>query len=106
MGGFHTAPVLGEAATVAAAYQMSWLELIRGYALSAAQIPLLGLMALLAFTLILFDRTDSVYLWMGGLFLAEAAAAQLSVAVWTQHLSIRWKIYSQTFSNRLYSPAG
>ncbi len=89
VGGFHTAPLLGEAATVAADYQMSWLELIRGYALSAAQIPLFGLMALLAFTLILFDRTDSVYLWMGGIFLLESALSAVSVAgSWTQQLSI------------------
>lgn len=89
VGGFHTAPVLGEAATVAADYQMSWLELIRGYAVSAAQIPLFGLMALLAFTLILFDRTDSVYLWMGGIFLLQSALSALSLAgSWTQQISI------------------
>ena len=89
VGGFHTAPLLGDAATVAADYQMSWLELIRGYAVSAAQIPLFGLMALLAFTLILFDRTDSVYLWMGGLFLLQAAFSAFSVAgSWTQQVSI------------------
>ena len=101
VGGFHTAPVLGEAATVAAAYQMSWLELIRGYALSAAQIPLLGLMALLAFTLILFDRTDSVYLWMGGLFLLQATVSTLSTAAnWTQHVSI---LENQLLSDGLLS---
>ena len=89
VGGFHTAPLLGDAATVAADYQMSWLESIRGYAVAAAQIPLFGLMALLAFTLILFDRTDSVYLWMGGIFLLQAAFSALSVAgIWTQQISI------------------
>ena len=46
-------------------------------------------MALLAFTLILFDRTDSVYLWMGGLFLLQAVFSALSVAgIWTQQISI------------------
>jgi hypothetical protein len=101
VGGFHSAPLLGEAATVAADYQMSWLELIRGYAVSAAQIPLFGVMALLAFTLILFDRTDSVYLWMGGIFLLQFALSAFSVAgSWTQQVSI---LESQLLTDGLLS---
>jgi hypothetical protein len=89
VGGFHTAPVLGDAGTVAAGYQMSWLELIRGYALYAAMVPVFGLMAVLAFTLILFDRSDSVYLWIGALFVWEAAGTALSIiAIWTQTVSL------------------
>ena len=68
-GGMHTAPVLGEAGAVAAGYQMRWLELIRSYASFAARALLFGLLAVVAFTLILFDRSDRVYLWMGALFL-------------------------------------
>ena len=34
-GGFHTAPVLGEAGAVAASYQIRWLELVRAYASGA-----------------------------------------------------------------------
>ena len=89
VGGFHSAPVLGEVNTVAAGYQMSWLELIRGYALSAAQVPLFSLMAVLALTLILFDRSDRVYSWIGALFLLQAAVSAISVAgSWTQHITI------------------
>jgi hypothetical protein len=89
VGGFHTAPVLGDVATVGAGFQMRWLELIRGYALSATQVPLFGLMAVLAFTLILFDRSDPVYHWMGALFLLSAASSALSMASsWTQLVSI------------------
>ena len=89
VGGFHSAPVLGEAASVAAGFQMSWLELIRGYAFRAVEALLFGLMAVLAFTLILFDRTDRVYLWIGALFLLQAASSALSVASsWTQHVNI------------------
>lgn len=89
VGGFHSAPVLGDAATVAAGYQLSWLELIRGYALTAAQVPLFGLMAIVAFTLILFDRSDKVYLWIGGLFLLQAVSIAYSVSCsWTQFFSI------------------
>ncbi len=89
VGGLHSAPLLGSAATVYAHYQIRWLELIRGYSLSATQAPMFGLMAVLAFTMILFDRADRVYLWIGALFLLEAAASAMSVmSSWTQHISI------------------
>lgn len=79
VGGMHSAPVLGAAGAVAAGYQMRWLELIRSIASYVAQALLFGLLALVAFTLILFDRSDRVYLWMGALFLLIAANAALAV---------------------------
>ncbi|HZB89477.1 MAG TPA: PP2C family protein-serine/threonine phosphatase [Terracidiphilus sp.] len=89
VGGFHDAPVLGDVAAVSAGYQISWLELIRGYALSATQAPMFGLMAVLAFTMILFDRSDKVYLWIGALFLLQAVSSAIStLSSWTQMLSI------------------
>ncbi len=89
VGGFHNAPVLGDAATVAATHEMAWVELIRGYALSSTQVLLFGVMAVLSFTLILFDRTDQVYLWIGALLLLQAASSALSTASsWTQYVSI------------------
>jgi hypothetical protein len=89
VGGFHTAPVLGEAGAVAASYQIRWLELVRTYAFGAIQALLFALLAAMAFSLTLFDRSDRVYLWMGAVFLSEAAAAtELPFAVWTQYLSI------------------
>jgi hypothetical protein len=90
VGGFHTAPLLGHAGTVASQYQMSWLEILRAYATSAAEGILYGLMALLAFTMILFDRTDRVYRWMGALFLVVAANFFVSLlGSWSQHISIQ-----------------
>jgi len=84
-GGMHTAPVLGEAGAVEAGYQMRWLELIRSFAPSAAQALLFGLLALVSFTLILFDRSDRVYLWMGALFLLLAVYSALFViGGWTE----------------------
>ena len=84
-GGLHSAPVLGEAGAVAADYQIRWLELVRGYASSAFEALLFGLLAVFAFSLILFDRSDRVYLWMGSLFLLIAALAILEViAAWTE----------------------
>ena len=88
-GGMHSAPVLGEAGAVAASYQMRWLELIRSYASYVAPALLFGLLAVVAFTLILFDRSDRVYLWMGALFLLIAVYYALEViGAWTELQSI------------------
>ena len=88
-GGFHTAPVLGEAGAVKAGYQLRWLELVRAYLPSAIEAHLYSLLAIVAFSLILFDRSDRVYLWIGSVFLLQAASYALSAFdVWTQHLSI------------------
>ena len=88
-GGMHSAPVLGEAGAVAASYQIRWLELIRSQASYVGPALLFGLLAVVAFTLILFDRSDRVYLWMGALFLLIAAYATLEVIVdWTEVLSV------------------
>jgi hypothetical protein len=88
-GGLHTAPVLGEAGAVAAGYQMRWLELIRAHASDAAEALLFCLLAVIAFTLILFDRADRVYLWMGALFLLVAVDHTLyAIGSWTDLQSI------------------
>ncbi|MGA2561650.1 MAG: hypothetical protein ABSF17_18425, partial [Terracidiphilus sp.] len=88
-GGMHSAPVLGEAGAVAATYQIRWIELIRSQASYVPPALLFGLLAVVAFTLILFDRSDRVYLWMGALFLLIAFYAGLEViADWTQVLSV------------------
>ena len=89
VGGFHDAPILGDTATVNAGYTMNWLELVRGYALSATQVPLFAVGAIMAFTMILFDRSDKVYLWIGWLFLLQTASSALSITCsWTQLISI------------------
>jgi hypothetical protein len=88
-GGMSSAPVLGEAGAVAAGYQTRWLELIRAYASIGAEALLFGLLAVVAFSLILFDRSDRVYLWMGALFLLIASYSALSViGAWTELQSI------------------
>ncbi len=89
VGGLHTAPVLGDAETVAAGYQMTWLEILRGYALAASLILVFSLTAVMAFTLMLFDRSDRVYLWMGALFLLQTVSNVLLVlGIWTQTIGI------------------
>jgi len=87
-GGLHTAPVLGEAGAVAAGYKVRWLEQIRALAWAAVDALLFGLLAVVAFTLILFDRADRVYLWMGALFLLSAIYDALyAIMGWTELLS-------------------
>jgi hypothetical protein len=89
VGGMHSAPMLGEAGAVAAGYQMRWLELIRAYASAAAQAVLFALLAVVAFSLILFDRSDRVYLWMGTLFLLIAVLDALTViGSWSEVMSV------------------
>ncbi|HLY43736.1 MAG TPA: PP2C family protein-serine/threonine phosphatase [Terracidiphilus sp.] len=88
-GGMHSPPVLGDADAVAARYQLRWLSLIRAHASNAVQAALFGLLAAVAFSLILFDRSDHVYLWMGALFLLFAAFfAVVIIGSWTELLSI------------------
>jgi hypothetical protein len=88
-GGMHSAPLLGEAGAVAAGYQMRWLELIRAYADALVEALLFSLLAVVAFSLILFDRSDRVYLWMGALFLLIAVNSILSlIGAWTEFQSI------------------
>jgi hypothetical protein len=89
VGGMHSAPVLGETGAVSADYQMRWLELIRLFAFDAALALLFVLLAVVAFTLILFDRSDRVYLWMGALFVLLAVDIALTViAAWTEFQSV------------------
>jgi hypothetical protein len=84
-GGFRTAPVVGEADAVAAGYRLRWMEVFREDSTDAAEVLLFGLLAVVAFSLILFDRTDRVYLWMGTVFLLRATSFFVAnFGDWTQ----------------------
>jgi hypothetical protein len=86
-GGFHAAPLLGDAGTVAAGYQSQWLEVIRAYATAPIELAVFLLLSLVAFSLTFFDRADRVYLWMGAVFLLWAAIASSTIiGAWTQLL--------------------
>jgi hypothetical protein len=88
VGGFHTAPLLGELSAITARYQMRWLELIRAYLLSPVQAIGFGVLGLVAFSLMLFDRSDKVYLWIGMLLLVcSTQYAMLAIGSWTQWFS-------------------
>jgi hypothetical protein len=88
-GGLHSAPVLGDAAAVASDYQLRWLALVRAYSMDVALGLLFALLSIVAFSLILFDRTDRVYLWIGAAFLLLTLYYGASwLVAWTQHVSI------------------
>jgi hypothetical protein len=85
VGGFHVAPLLGEAGAVTARHEMRWLELIRAYCLSPVQAIGFGLLGVLACSLMLFDRSDRVYLWIGMILLTSSVFyASQSIGTWTQ----------------------
>jgi len=87
-GGIHSAPLLGEAGTVAAGYQAQWLELIRAYAVSPVEAVVFLLLGLGAISLTFFDRSDRVYLWMGAVLLSGAVnSANSAIGAWTQTIS-------------------
>jgi signal transduction histidine kinase len=66
------------------------MALFHFYAAYAVEAFIYSLLAVVAFSLILFDRSDQVYIWIGAVFLLTAIEAGLTaVDVWTQHLSIQ-----------------
>ncbi len=89
-GGLRNAPFLGDAAEVAASYQIRWQQLIRAYAPLAFEALIYALLAVMAFSLTLFDDTDRVYVWMGFVLMLAATDYALSaVTSWTTYLSIQ-----------------
>lgn len=87
-GGMHTAPMFGDLATITADNQMRWLELLRAYAPRPVEAILFFLLSIVAFSLILFDRSDRVYLWMGTVFLLTSITFALTtIGSWTQWMS-------------------
>jgi hypothetical protein len=89
VGGLRSAPLPGEAGAVAANYQLLRFEDFKADAHLIVLAMLFGLLAIVAFSLILFDPSDRVYLWLGATFLLTMAydAATVLVAA-TQHLSV------------------
>ncbi len=79
VGGFHSPPVLGERGVVRLTNESTWLALIKGLSATALLGAVFLLLALLSFCLILFDRSDTVYLWIALLFLLEGLNSFLAV---------------------------
>lgn len=98
-GGFHTAPLLGSTAAVAAVHQIQWLQTIRVYGGKPLEALLFFLLSIVASSLILFDRTDRVYLWIGAVFFLTALLQVLVViGAMTQFIAGRKELlFEDTF---------
>jgi sulfur transfer complex TusBCD TusB component (DsrH family) len=100
-GGLHYPPQLGEPGAIAAQVKLDWLEL----SLQSAYAPFEGvwllLLGIVAASLILFDPSDRVYLWLAGVLVFTALSdAALTVFTLTQALSLRtYFMYYDVFSN-------
>ena len=85
VGGLHTPPLLGEEEAVSAQHQLRWNELVRAYTGSLIEGLFFCLLGVVALSLVLFDRSDRVYLWIGAVLLLIATDRFVSVmGVWTQ----------------------
>jgi hypothetical protein len=54
-------------------YQTAWREIILSYASTVAETPIYCVLAILACSLVFFDPSDRVYLWISAVFLITAA---------------------------------
>jgi hypothetical protein len=89
-GGFHYAPLLGESSAISAQTHIAWFELVRHYAFSGLLTGVFLLLSLVAASLILFDRSDRVYLWVAAaILLATLRESAFSLANWTHLVSLR-----------------
>ena len=89
-GGFHDAPLLGQAVAVAASYQLDWVYLIRTYASAPLEGLLFLLLTVLALSLTLFDRSDKLYYWIAAAFLLSVLNAMLlAIEAWTRLGSVQ-----------------
>ena len=97
-GGFENAPLIGEASAVAARYQVLFDEIIRTYLWQPLVAVVFGLLGLVAFSLILADPTDKVYLWIGALLLLISVDAFSGVlSVWTLWVHANYDHISHDF---------
>jgi hypothetical protein len=88
VGGFHNAPLLGEVGAITSRYQVQWEELYRAYASELIEAIVFAILALVAVSLRLFDRSDPIYLWIGAVMLGQAAVgAMVGLGAWTEAIS-------------------
>jgi hypothetical protein len=88
-GGLHSAPLLGSERAIGAAYQLRWQKLVRAYTPLAFEALFFVLLAVMAFSLTLFDKTDPAYLWMGTIMFWTAIDYLLAVlSSWTTYVSV------------------
>lgn len=72
-GGIHIAPMIGTLKAIAEQYRLQWLTLFEGYVVDGVEGGLLLLLALLALSIMPFDRGDRALPWIA------AASALLAI---------------------------
>jgi serine phosphatase RsbU (regulator of sigma subunit) len=72
VGGLRSAPLMGKAAAVTVNNELRWLDAFRAVADHLMSAAVFGLFALVAFSLVLVDRSDRVYVWLGSAFMLTA----------------------------------
>jgi stage II sporulation SpoE-like protein len=72
-GGIHAPPLLGEAGSIGAEVRLEWLARIRACGYSFFEGFLLFSLAIVAASLILFDRSDKVYLVVASVLFVNAS---------------------------------
>jgi hypothetical protein len=103
-GGFHTAPVLGSEDAIRDAYKLDWLAQVLSTGSNAAAAVGFVALALLVFSLRLFDPSDSIYLWVGGVLLLQAGVEGLHSAVsWTNLSGITWVWMTDLLNSVIYA---
>jgi hypothetical protein len=102
-GGLHYAPYLGTTSAIAMRTRLDRHELLAQSAFAPFEGLLLFLLGVVAATLILFDRSDKVYLWVAAVLLFTALTdAALTVYTLTQALSQRsYFMFFDVFANPL-----
>ena len=88
-GGFHNAPLLGQADAIAATYELAKVRLQRVYGSAAIEAALFFLLSIMAVSLLFFDRSDHVYRWLAAVFLLTTISSVYTcIVAWTQLQSI------------------
>jgi hypothetical protein len=104
VGGLDSAPVFGSEDAIRDVYKLEWLAhvlLTGSQAIGAIGFVVL---ALLVFSLKLFDPSDAVYLWVGSVFLLQAGfEALVCVGSWTNLSGITVNRLSDVLNSLIYA---
>lgn len=88
-GGLRSKPLLGEESAIELDNRVGWNNLNRARSPYLIQALSFALLTIVAFSLSLLDRSDHVYLWMGGVSALTAAYSALGASeVWRNLASI------------------
>jgi hypothetical protein len=103
-GGFHTAPVLGNEDVIWDVFRLDWLAQVLSTGTSSVGAVGYVALAVLVFSLKLFDRSDSIYFWVGSVLLLQAGFEGLhSLVTWTNLSGITWTWMTDVLNSLIYA---